>query len=39
MNSCGCYDRIVKALRELGDDETLLVQSGKAVECCQFKRD
>src|SRR5512143_3173692 len=26
-----CYDRIVKALRELGDDETLLVQSGKPV--------
>jgi urocanate hydratase len=26
-----CYDRIVAALRELGDDETLLVQSGKAV--------
>jgi len=26
-----CYDRIVRALRELGDDETLLVQSGKPV--------
>jgi urocanate hydratase len=26
-----CYDRIVHALRELGDDETLLVQSGKPV--------
>jgi urocanate hydratase len=25
------YDRIVKALRSLGDDETLLVQSGKPV--------
>ena len=25
------YDRIVTALRELGDDETLLVQSGKPV--------
>jgi urocanate hydratase len=24
-----CYDRIVRALRALGDDETLLVQSGK----------
>ena len=26
-----CYDRIVQCLRELGDDETLLVQSGKPV--------
>jgi urocanate hydratase len=26
-----CYDRIVAALRTLGDDETLLVQSGKPV--------
>ncbi|NJD32128.1 MAG: urocanate hydratase [Gammaproteobacteria bacterium] len=26
-----CYDRIVRALRRLGDDETLLVQSGKPV--------
>jgi urocanate hydratase len=26
-----CYARIVHALRELGDDETLLVQSGKPV--------
>jgi urocanate hydratase len=26
-----CYERIVRALRELGDDETLLVQSGKPV--------
>ena len=26
-----CYDRIVAALRQLGDDETLLVQSGKPV--------
>jgi urocanate hydratase len=26
-----CYARIVRALRELGDDETLLVQSGKPV--------
>jgi len=26
-----CYDAIVKALRGLGDDETLLVQSGKPV--------
>src|SRR4029450_9088014 len=26
-----CFDAIVKALRELNDDETLLVQSGKPV--------
>jgi urocanate hydratase len=26
-----CYQRIVRALRSLGDDETLLVQSGKPV--------
>ncbi len=26
-----CFDTIVKCLRELGDDETLLVQSGKPV--------
>lgn len=26
-----CYDRIVECLRELGDDETLVVQSGKPV--------
>ena len=26
-----CYDAILKALRELGDDETLLIQSGKPV--------
>ena len=26
-----CYDAILNALRELGDDETLLVQSGKPV--------
>jgi urocanate hydratase len=26
-----CYDRIVRTLRSLGDDETLLVQSGKPV--------
>ena len=26
-----CYDMIVKTLRELEDDETLLVQSGKPV--------
>lgn len=26
-----CYQRIVAALRKLGDDETLLVQSGKPV--------
>jgi urocanate hydratase len=27
----GCYDAIVATLRDLGDDETLLVQSGKPV--------
>jgi len=27
------YERIVRALRELGDDETLLVQSGKPWAC------
>src|SRR6185436_4199690 len=26
-----CYDAIVRTLRELGDDETMLVQSGKPV--------
>ncbi len=26
-----CYDAIVRSLRELGNDETLLVQSGKPV--------
>ncbi|MBS0576803.1 MAG: urocanate hydratase [Proteobacteria bacterium] len=26
-----CYDAILKALKELGDDETLLIQSGKPV--------
>ncbi|HEX9207864.1 MAG TPA: hypothetical protein VF851_06485, partial [Steroidobacteraceae bacterium] len=26
-----CYDRIVRCLRELGDDESLLIQSGKPV--------
>ena len=26
-----CYEQIIKTLRELGDDETLLVQSGKPV--------
>ena len=26
-----CYDAILKSLRELGDDETLLIQSGKPV--------
>src|SRR5579884_1175442 len=26
-----CFDVLVRELRELGDDETLLVQSGKAV--------
>ncbi|GAB6195127.1 urocanate hydratase [Lysobacter xanthus] len=26
-----CFDAIIKSLRELGDDETLLVQSGKPV--------
>src|SRR2546430_8235539 len=27
----GCFDAIVRSLRELGNDETLLVQSGKPV--------
>ena len=26
-----CYDRIIETLRQLGDDETLLIQSGKPV--------
>ncbi len=26
-----CFDRIIETLRELGDDETLLIQSGKPV--------
>ncbi|HQW58792.1 MAG TPA: urocanate hydratase, partial [Thermomonas sp.] len=26
-----CYDRIIETLKTLGDDETLLVQSGKPV--------
>src|SRR5579871_2000085 len=26
-----CYERIVETLRRLGDDETLLIQSGKPV--------
>src|SRR5690606_3853715 len=29
-----CYDRILETLRTLGDDETLLVQSGKPVGVC-----
>src|SRR6476619_7507857 len=29
--SWGAFDAIVRSLRELGDDETLLVQSGKPV--------
>jgi urocanate hydratase len=29
--NCACYDAILAALRELGDDETLLIQSGKPV--------
>src|SRR5574341_1761378 len=34
-----CYDAIVRALRELGDDETLLVQSGKPVGVFRTHRD
>jgi urocanate hydratase len=26
-----CFDAILKSLRELGDDETLLIQSGKSL--------
>ncbi len=33
------FDRIVKALRELGEDETLLVQSGKPVGVMRTHRD
>src|SRR4029078_10721240 len=29
--NCDCYQAIVRSLRELGNDETLLVQSGKPV--------
>ncbi len=34
-----CYDRIVDALKALGDDETLLVQSGKPVGVFQTHAD
>jgi len=34
-----CYDAIVAALRDLGDDETLLIQSGKPVARCATTRD
>ena len=34
-----CYARIVRALRSLGDDETLLVQSGKPVGVFRTHRD
>ena len=34
-----CFDNIVKALKTLGEDETLLVQSGKAVGVFRTHRD
>ncbi|MCX6025795.1 MAG: urocanate hydratase, partial [Chloroflexi bacterium] len=34
-----CYEAIVRALRELEDDETLLVQSGKPVAVFRTHRD
>jgi len=34
-----CYEAIVRSLRELGDDETLLVQSGKPVGVFRTHRD
>jgi urocanate hydratase len=34
-----CYDAIVAALRDLGDDETLLIQSGKPVARFRTTRD
>ena len=34
-----CFDRIVSALKELEDDETLLVQSGKPVGIFKTHRD
>jgi urocanate hydratase len=34
-----CYDAIVRELRELGDEETLLVQSGKPVGVFRTHRD
>ena len=34
-----CFDAIVRSLRELGDDETLLVQSGKPVGVFRTHRD
>jgi len=33
--SWDCFDAIVRSLRSLGDDETLLVQSGKPVGMCR----
>jgi urocanate hydratase len=34
-----CFDAIVRALKELGDDETLLVQSGKPVGAFRTHKD
>ena len=34
-----CYDRIVETLRRLGDEETLLIQSGKPVGVFQTHAD
>ena len=34
-----CFDAIVRSLKELEDDETLLVQSGKPVGICRTHRD
>jgi urocanate hydratase len=34
-----CYDAIVRSLKELEDDETLLVQSGKPVGICRTHKD
>lgn len=34
-----CFDRILKALQNLSDDETLLIQSGKAVGVFKTHRD
>src|SRR5690606_16407845 len=33
-----CFDAIVRSLKELEDDETLLVQSGKPVGICRTHR-
>src|SRR6185436_16156151 len=35
----GCFDKIVEVLRRLGDDETLLIQSGKPVGVFQTHPD